>query len=106
MLPFACAMLARLTDPKSLCARSALDGGRNLQRDRLDSIQALRGIAAALIVLQHTMHMTNDQAGVGSSLFVGLFRNTGFAGGGVDLFFVISGFVMSASLDDTTGQHP
>jgi len=62
---------------------------------KLQSIQALRGIAAMLVVIYHARAL--EIAGIargGSSepaLIGGLF-SSGFAG--VDLFFVVSGFVM------------
>jgi len=58
-------------------------------RDRLDFIQALRGIAAFLIVVFHLKwYMSNAQwLGFGERVF-------GNAHTGVDLFFVISGFIM------------
>ncbi|QWP76124.1 acyltransferase [Lysobacter sp. K5869] len=54
------------------------------------SIQMLRGIAALLIVLMHLASMERE-AGAGHVLLPDFFRH---AYGGVDLFFVISGFVM------------
>ena len=56
---------------------------------RIDFIQALRGIAAAMVMLYH-LHTTlagTRFGDVGATLF-----NSGAAG--VDLFFVISGFIM------------
>jgi peptidoglycan/LPS O-acetylase OafA/YrhL len=62
---------------------------------KLQSIQALRGIAALLVVIYHARALEiAGIAGGGSSepaLIGGLFAS-GFAG--VDLFFVVSGFVM------------
>lgn len=54
------------------------------------SIQALRGIAAVLVVLFHLRSM-EDLHGQGRQILPSLLE---FAYGGVDLFFVISGFVM------------
>ena len=58
-----------------------------------------------LVVLHHAMNMVEEQAGIGSSLIASTFRNNDFGAGGVDLFFVISGFVMSASLDRTASSE-
>jgi peptidoglycan/LPS O-acetylase OafA/YrhL len=62
---------------------------------KLQSIQALRGIAALLVVIYHARAL--EIAGIargGSSepAFIGGLFSSGFAG--VDLFFVVSGFVM------------
>ena len=62
---------------------------------RLDIIQVLRGVAAYLVLFYHIRSMEVAQAKALQSgdlpLFDGVFRN-GYAG--VDLFFVISGFIM------------
>ena len=62
---------------------------------RLDTIQALRGLAAYLVLFYHIAAMERSAiAALGtdeSPLVGGIFRN-GYAG--VDLFFVISGFIM------------
>ena len=61
---------------------------------RLDSIQALRGIAALLVLLFHTAEFQRQMAGENSpdiALVSGLW-DRGWAG--VDLFFIISGFIM------------
>ncbi|MBU3920554.1 acyltransferase [Hyphomonas sp.] len=62
---------------------------------KLQSIQALRGMAALMVVLYHARALEiagiDRAAGTESALIGGLFAS-GFAG--VDLFFVISGFIM------------
>ncbi len=62
---------------------------------KLQTIQALRGLAALLVVIYHTRSLEGlSITGLGASespLVGGLFEN-GYAG--VDLFFVISGFIM------------
>lgn len=55
--------------------------------NRISHIQGLRGLAVGLVVLYH----------------VGFFFNGGFIG--VDVFFVISGFVIGASLNRELEQH-
>ncbi len=62
---------------------------------KLQTIQALRGLAALLVVIYHTRSLEglsiNHIGGSELPLVGGLFEN-GYAG--VDLFFVISGFIM------------
>lgn len=61
----------------------------------INSIQALRGIAALLVVTTHveTALRENGKTGIPwVSHFPGL---SGFGGVGVDIFFVISGFIMA-----------
>jgi peptidoglycan/LPS O-acetylase OafA/YrhL len=58
--------------------------------EKLLNIQALRGVAAFLVVVLHTLGTAADY-GFSTRVFSPL-RGWGF--GGVDLFFVISGFVM------------
>lgn len=75
---------------------------------KLQSIQALRGVAALLVVLFHARAL--ELKGIAANglteqpLIGGLFTN-GFAG--VDLFFVISGFIMVfVTRDGLTGLKP
>ncbi len=58
---------------------------------RLLSIQALRGLAAFLVVLFHAAQIWRVYAGAGEEFLSGPW-DQGWAG--VDLFFVISGFIM------------
>ena len=62
---------------------------------KLQSVQALRGIAALLVVVYHARALELEalvQAGSSEPALIGGFFASGFAG--VDLFFVISGFIM------------
>jgi len=61
----------------------------------LKNLQALRGIAALLVVLYHTYRKTNHINAFGNNGFNFLypFEFMGYAG--VDLFFVISGFIIT-----------
>ena len=62
---------------------------------RLDSIQALRGLAAYLVLVYHVRALEllgiSESGATEPALVGGLFKN-GYAG--VDLFFAISGFIM------------
>ncbi len=61
-------------------------------RPHFASIQMLRGIAALMVVIFH-MVQAEVVHGAGDNLLNGTLANFGYAG--VDLFFVISGFVMT-----------
>lgn len=61
-----------------------------MAREKLDSIQVLRGVAALLVVLFHFRHYLNNVyplKDLGDRLFL-------FGEAGVDLFFIISGFII------------
>jgi exopolysaccharide production protein ExoZ len=57
---------------------------------KIQNIQALRGIAVLLVVLMHSLHIEQKYGGA-QSILPHFFQ---FGMAGVDLFFVISGFVM------------
>jgi peptidoglycan/LPS O-acetylase OafA/YrhL len=83
--------LAVSVGPVERCRGNALP-------DRVESIQWLRGIAALLVVTIHAGVMAFERAsdsGVHSRVF---FKTLRLGDSGVDLFFVISGFVMAHSL--------
>lgn len=61
----------------------------NLRIDRLDSIRALRGIAVLLVLFSHLMAVERNFS---SDRLLSDWWIIGFSG--VDLFFVISGFIM------------
>jgi len=68
---------------------------------RLDSIQALRGVAAMLVLLFHIAELQRQFLTAGSAEYE---LTRGFwdrGGNGVDLFFVISGFIMVYVTRDT-----
>lgn len=64
--------------------------------DRLASVQAMRGIAATLVVMAHA-HPFGLTAPIG--------QVAGLGGAGVDLFFIISGFVMALSTERLHGPR-
>ena len=66
----------------------------------LINVQALRLIAALLVVLYHTADQVGATTPEGSRLFE-MFGLVGFAG--VDLFFVISGFIMAHTTQEQFG---
>jgi exopolysaccharide production protein ExoZ len=59
---------------------------------RLPALQALRGIAASLVVLFHFARLYQERRAVPSWIYDSGLGNLGACG--VDLFFVISGFIM------------
>ncbi|OZI79931.1 acyltransferase family protein [Bordetella genomosp. 2] len=73
-----------------------------MQQNKIESIQALRGIAALMVLLSHYMFFVTapGQAEVARFLFLS-------GGAGVDLFFVIAGFVLvhSTSASDGTAGY-
>jgi exopolysaccharide production protein ExoZ len=72
--------------------------------NRATSVQNLRGVAVSLVLLHHSMNIV-DSAGKSGSRFAGLFWNKEFGASGVDLFFVISGFVMGLCLEKEAPDH-
>jgi peptidoglycan/LPS O-acetylase OafA/YrhL len=70
------------------------------QKSKLASLQALRGIAALLVVLLHTA-VTLGKYGANGDSFFGDF-SIGHAG--IDLFFVISGFIMMVTAAPRAGS--
>lgn len=63
--------------------------------DRIESIQWLRGVAASLVLFDHALGTIVDDGGAPTMAIPNLAT---FGASGVDLFFVISGFVMAQSL--------
>ncbi|NGM81187.1 acyltransferase [Paenibacillus sp. 7124] len=68
-------------------------------KERLYSLQSLRGIAALLVLLHHTT--LNASQNLGYKYLGGVFR---FGNLGVDLFFILSGFLMFSIHSSDIGQ--
>ena len=71
----------------------------SMEQGRLDWVQALRGIAAMLVVLCHAADYLRDSPSyplIESALLPGAM--------GVDLFFIISGFIMMLTTRDCYGS--
>lgn len=74
------------------------------QSRRLDALQSLRFVAALMVILAHSsnsVHMQRRALGLDSPFLVGLER---FLAAGVDIFFVISGFIMVYVAGDKFGK--
>lgn len=69
-------------------------------KNKINSIQILRGVAALLVVLYHIL-MTEDKFSGSNKLLPDFFE---IGKTGVDLFFVISGFILSVITYDTWGE--
>jgi exopolysaccharide production protein ExoZ len=72
---------------KAAAVNLARSGG---ERVELVGIQILRGIAASLVVLHHTL----EESGASTAPPTSPDWLTTFGASGVDIFFVISGFIM------------
>ncbi|MEP9072073.1 acyltransferase [Enterobacter hormaechei] len=73
-----------------------------MKTNRLDSIQFLRGLAALLVIAFHFKQYLNGvyaQADLGDRLF-------GLGEVGVDIFFVISGFIITYSTANIEKNSP
>ena len=60
------------------------------------SIQALRGVAALLVVLSHSAHYVDESY---NNLYLSAFFNDRFGLYGVTIFFIISGYAISLAND-------
>jgi peptidoglycan/LPS O-acetylase OafA/YrhL len=78
-----------LTEASRFMPHSEID--KSAKRPVIRNVQALRALAALLVVLLH-MSLPQNGIDIHSSPIVGVFSV--FGRGGVDLFFAISGFIM------------
>ena len=67
------------------------------ERNRYQSVQYLRAFAALFVLLGHSMSAVTDLCSDGKCAFI---RPRWATGSGVDLFFLISGFIMLVSSKD------
>jgi peptidoglycan/LPS O-acetylase OafA/YrhL len=70
---------------------------------RLDSIQIMRAAAAGLVVFFHAVNRIKEHPNLGTSRIIGMGALDSFGAIGVDLFFIISGFVMALSVTRLSG---
>ncbi len=80
-------------------ARTRSDAGAQ----RLDSLQVMRGVAAVAVVVAHAVDLVLAHPSLGPSRIASLGHVENFGAIGVDLFFVISGFVMALSVAGRSG---
>jgi len=71
-----------------------------VKSDKIEVIQALRGVAALIVVLRHCWEYVGDN--IHSELGTTLFMPGGTMG--VDLFFIVSGFIMVHTTWDQRGS--
>ena len=71
--------------------------GNKLSVERLSSLDGLRGIAVLSVIAFHTLRVTGHEGPIG--LVVNRLQESAWAG--VDLFFVLSGFLITGILLDT-----
>jgi exopolysaccharide production protein ExoZ len=76
-----------------------------IDSDRFVALEGLRGIAAFLVVIQHyaTLMAERVTSGSGLDFVVRLTDRVGAVG--VQLFFIISGFIIYAALDRRSGSY-
>lgn len=80
---------------------SATDEGTTPVGKRLVSLDGLRGVAVLLVIAFHTLRVTGNEGLVGRVLN----RLQESAWAGVDLFFVLSGFLITGILLDTRNSR-
>jgi peptidoglycan/LPS O-acetylase OafA/YrhL len=85
---------SRLADPAATGEQAAA----RTNAKTVFGVQVLRGLAAAMVIMYHAASNLRDSAGY--YLIPGL----SFGSGGVDLFFLISGFVMVRTTEGQLGQ--
>jgi len=103
-------MLRRLTDSRAdgpvnrglTSGTHAADPGDSRNGGRIRELDGLRGIAIGLVVVWHYF-VSHAQAAPGSFAYLAT-RALSLSWAGVDLFFVLSGFLIGGILIDSRGQ--
>lgn len=72
-----------------------------MRSGRVDSLQVLRFLAAFLVLCAHTQHSLVERMGEAAGIYAFIPFDWGL---GVDIFFLISGFVMYYMMHDRFGQ--
>ncbi|MCM8532841.1 MAG: acyltransferase [Lentisphaeraceae bacterium] len=73
-------------------------------KERIESIQVLRGLAALLVVVAHSIRELERQLARLEIEFISLDPIASFGAIGVDIFFIISGFIMMHIGSDLFGR--
>src|SRR5579871_3181731 len=79
--------------------RQSADNPRS--KPRLDSLDAVRGVAALLVAAYHTGEMLRGPGFYGRPVWFNFFS---FGGAGIVVFFILSGFVISMITERLRGQ--
>jgi exopolysaccharide production protein ExoZ len=73
---------------------------------RVEVIQALRGLAALLVVLNHATNVIDERADIVHGAWIDYQPLNNLGAIGVDIFFVISGFAMAEAVRAKPGRGP
>ena len=76
-----------------------------LDSSRLEAVQVMRGIAAMLVVVIHAINSNDFRTDLPRS-WLGSGHFNEFGASGVDLFFVLSGFVMAHAISNPSASSP
>ncbi len=91
-------MRSRLPESRAGEQREAVERASAEGQHSLRSVQVMRGLAAVMVLLLHATEVATERFG-------SRHQNWWAGGAGVDIFFVISGFVMSLSSDRLVSQR-
>ena len=76
-----------------------------LNGSRLEAVQVMRGLAAMLVVVVHSINSNDFRTDLPRS-WLGAGHFNEFGASGVDLFFVLSGFVMAHAISNPSASSP